>query len=101
MPNYLLCDQFHVKISVLVHTCTVSSNVKRNLVQKQALCNSCALRLDQWFPTGVHKMIFGVHELCLHKMKTKYFKMELRYQPLWSSLQKTINQAQFYKNMII
>ena len=30
MPNELLCDQFHVRVPVLVHTCTVSSNVKRN-----------------------------------------------------------------------
>ena len=30
MPNYFLCDQFHVKMSDLVHTCTVSSDVKGN-----------------------------------------------------------------------
>ena len=29
MPNYLLCNQFHVRVSVLVHICTVSSDVKR------------------------------------------------------------------------
>ena len=31
MPNYLLCDQFHVRISGLAHACTVSSNAKGNL----------------------------------------------------------------------
>ena len=30
MPNYILCNQFHERISVLVHTCTVSNNVKGN-----------------------------------------------------------------------
>ena len=30
MPNQLLCDQFHVRIPVLVHTRTFSSNVKGN-----------------------------------------------------------------------
>ena len=30
MPNSLLCNQFHVRIPVLVHTCTVSSKVKQN-----------------------------------------------------------------------
>ena len=32
MPNYLLCDQFHVKISVLslVNTCMASGNNKES-----------------------------------------------------------------------
>ena len=32
MPNHLLCDEFHVKISVfsLVNTCTASSNNKES-----------------------------------------------------------------------
>ena len=42
MPNYFLCDRFQVRISVLVHTCTVSSNVKGNPDSKangtQVLC---------------------------------------------------------------
>ena len=29
MPNYLLCDQFHEGMSVLVCSCTVSSNIKK------------------------------------------------------------------------
>ena len=32
--NHVLHDQFYVRIPVLVDTCAVSSNVKRNLVQK-------------------------------------------------------------------
>ena len=35
MPNHLLCDELYVRISVLVHTCTDSSNVKTNLVQSK------------------------------------------------------------------
>ena len=35
MPNYLLCDQFHVRTSVLVYICTVRSEVKGNLVQRK------------------------------------------------------------------
>ena len=42
MPNWLLCDQFHVRIPVLFHTCTVSSNIKENSGSKvngtQVLC---------------------------------------------------------------
>ena len=48
MPNYILCDQFHERISVLVHTCTVSSNVKGILVQNVMVRKSFALFLIAW-----------------------------------------------------
>ena len=48
MPNHLLCDQFYVWISVLVHTCTVSSNVKRNLIQKETV-RSLVLCVELFF----------------------------------------------------
>ena len=39
MPNHFLCDQLYVRISILVHTSMVSSNVKTNLLQKQMVLN--------------------------------------------------------------
>ena len=39
MPNYLLCDQLHVRISVLIYTFSVSSNVKDNSGSKVSKLN--------------------------------------------------------------
>ena len=41
MLNYCLCDQFHARMSVLVLTCTVSSNVKGNPGSKVNGRNCC------------------------------------------------------------
>ena len=54
MLNYRLCDQFHARMSVVVLTCTVSSNVKGNPGSKvnggNRFCpfalNACLLESD-------------------------------------------------------
>ena len=43
MPNYFLCAQFHVKISVsvLVNTCTTSSDIKESWFKSKLYVSLC------------------------------------------------------------